>query len=114
MEYLKKLNYSVIILTKGNSDFQREKIFNAKLDKYYDKLIVTMRHKGFLFLNYSHSVFVDDNPREIKSLLMRMPKKVVCMRHVNSKYSLVEVSNKVDCFSSLTELMNSKILEYIK
>ena len=111
LEYLKKHNYNITILTKGNSDFQREKIFNAKLDKYYDKLIVTMRHKGLLLLNYSHSIFIDDNPREIKSLLTRRPKKIICIRHINSKYHDIEVSDKVDCYSSLTEIINSKVLE---
>ena len=32
LEYLKDLNFEIIILTRGNSDYQREKIFNAHID----------------------------------------------------------------------------------
>ena len=69
LEYLKKINYDVIILTKGNIDYQKEKILNAKLDSLYNKLMVTMKHKGELKLDYENSIFIDDNPKEILSIL---------------------------------------------
>lgn len=110
LEYLKKNNYQIIILTKGNSDYQREKIFNAHIDKYYDKLIVTMRHKGLLFLRYLQGVFIDDNPREIESLLKRRPKKIIRIKRDNSKYSNIELKQKVITVHSLQEIIDNKLL----
>ena len=110
LDYLKKNDYKIIILTKGNSDFQREKIFNAHIDKYYDKLIVTMRHKGLLFLNYIKSVFIDDNPREIESLLTRRPKKTIRIKRPNSKYSEIELKKNVITVNSLQEIIDNKLL----
>ena len=110
LEYLRNRNYEIIILTKGNSDFQREKIFNAHIDKYYDKLIVTMRHKGLLFLNYFASVFIDDNPREIESLVKRMPKKMIRIARLNSKYSDIEIKHKLETIHSLQELIDNDLL----
>ena len=109
LEYLKSKKYQVIILTKGNSDYQREKIFNAHLDKYFDKLIVTMRHKGLLFLNYFSSIFIDDNPREIESLWLRKPKRIIRIARSNSKYSDVEFKHNVLTIHSLQEAIDKKI-----
>ena len=110
LEYLKNNNYNIVILTKGNSDYQREKIFNANIDKYYDKLIVTMRHKGLLFLNYMKSIFIDDNPREIESLLKRKPKKIIRIKRENSKYSELELKRNVLTINNLQEIIDNKLL----
>lgn len=110
LEYLNSHNYTVIILTKGNRDFQREKIINAHIDKYYSKLIVTMRHKGLLFLNYLQSVFIDDNPREIESLLIRNPKVIIRIKRNMSKYSDIELKKEVKTVNNLHEIIDNKIL----
>lgn len=110
LEYLNSHNYMVIILTKGNRDFQREKIINAHIDKYYSKLIVTMRHKGLLFLNYLQSVFIDDNPREIESLLIRNPKVIIRIKRNMSKYSEIELKKEVKTVNNLHEIIDNKIL----
>ncbi len=110
LEYLKGKNYQVIILTKGNSDYQREKIFNEHIDKYFDKLIVTMRHKGLLLLNYYTGIFIDDNPREIDSLWLRKPKKIIRIARPNSKYSDIDIKQDIVTFKSLNDLMESKII----
>lgn len=110
LDYLKSNKYSIIILTKGNSDYQREKIFNAHIDKYYDKLIVTMKHKGLLFLNYLQGVFIDDNPREIESLLKRRVKKIIRIRRTNSKYSNIDLDKKIITVRSLQEIIDNKLL----
>ena len=110
LEYINSLNYKVIILTKGNRDFQSKKIANAHIDKYYDKIIVTMHHKGFLFLNYLQSIFIDDNPREIKSLMKRRPKKMIRIKRINSKYSNIEIDYDILSIENLQEIIDKKIL----
>lgn len=110
LEYINSLNYKVIILTKGNRDFQSKKIANAHIDKYYDKIIVTMHHKGFLFLNYLQSIFIDDNPREINSLMKRKPKKMIRIKRINSKYSSIEIDYDILAIESLQEIIDKKIL----
>ena len=110
LEYLHNNNYQVIILTKGNKNYQKEKIENAKIDKYYTKLIVTMRHKGLLFLNYLHGIFIDDNPRELRSLYIRKPKKIIRITRPNSKYSKEELEYNILKVNSLQEIIDNKII----
>ena len=109
LEYLKSLNYEIVILTKGNSDYQREKIFNAKIDKYYNKLIVSMEHKGNLDLDYKNSVFIDDNPIEIQSILNNQPKLIIRIKRDNTLYSSLSIDN-ILTFNSLKEVIDNKIL----
>lgn len=111
LKYLKSLNYEIIILTKGNSNYQREKIFNARIDSYYNKLMVTMKHKGDLKLDYSNGIFIDDNPIEIQSILKNKPKMVIRIQRNNSKYSNDLTDIDISCYTSLSDLINSKILE---
>ena len=111
LEYLKSFSYEVIILTKGNSDYQREKIFNAHLDSYYHKLIVTMKHKGLLKLDYENGIFIDDNPLEIESVLKKNPKLVIRIKRENSKYSDIPLDANIKIVKSLNEIIKDKILE---
>ncbi len=110
LEYLKDNKNEIIILTKGNSDYQREKIFNAHLDLYYNKLMVTMKHKGKLHLDYDNGVFIDDNPIEIQSLLDRKPKMIIRIQRENSKYSSIPLDIDIKTVKSLQEIMDNKII----
>ncbi len=111
LEYLKSLNYEVIILTKGNSNYQREKIFNAHIDNYYSKLIVTMKHKGKLNLDYENSIFVDDNPLEIQSIMKEKPKLIIRIMRDNSKYNNISIDEDIKEVKSLKEITNNKLLD---
>ena len=111
LEYLKSLNYEIIILTRGNSIYQKEKVLNAKIDSYYHDLIVTMQHKGLLDIDYKNSVFIDDNPKEIISILKRKPKMIIRMQRDNSKYSDILLDNNVLSVKTLNTIIKNKILE---
>ncbi len=113
LEYLKSLNYDIIILTKGNSDYQREKIFNSHLDSYYNKLIVTMKHKGKLNIDYENSIFIDDNPLEIESIIEKKPKMIIRMQRNNSKYSNIPLDIDINMVVSLDEIIQRKLLNNI-
>ena len=110
LKYLKSLNYEIIILTKGNIDYQTKKIVNAKIDNYYDDLIVTMKHKGYLKLDYLNSIFIDDNPIEIRSIIKNKPKKVIYLKRDNAKYNDIPIKSDVKIVKSLTEIIENKEL----
>lgn len=110
LEYLKSLNYDIIILTKGNLDYQKEKIAMANLEEYYSELIVTMKHKGELKLNYGESIFIDDNPKEILSILKKNPKRIIRIQRNKSLYSNITIDQDVLSFKTLKEIIESKIL----
>ncbi len=113
LEYLKDNKNEIIILTKGNSDYQREKIFNSHLDSYYNKLIVTMKHKGKLNIDYENSIFIDDNPLEIESIIEKKPKMIIRMQRNNSKYSNIPLDIDINTVVSLDEIIQKKLLNNI-
>ena len=110
LDNLKKLNYEVVILTKGNSVYQKEKIFNAKLDYLYSKLIVTMKHKGELKIDYQNGIFIDDNPKEILSILTKNPKIIIRVRRDNTKYSDDLLNDNILTVESLEEIIEKDLL----
>lgn len=109
LEYLKHLDYQIIILTKGNTDYQKMKITYSNIQDYYDGLMVTMKHKGHLDIDYKNSVFVDDNPMEIESIRRKKPKAIIRIKRENSKYFDIAVEN-VETVNSLAELSKKNIL----
>ena len=95
-EFLNKLKvygYKVNLLTKGNEEFQLKKVNSTKLINLFDNIIVTLKKKGELDINYEESIFIDDNPEEIKSILKRKPKKIFRIKRENSKYNDIKVNN---------------------
>jgi FMN phosphatase YigB (HAD superfamily) len=111
LEYLKSLNYQVVILTKGNLDYQKKKILNANIDKYYDELIVTMKHKGGLDIDYGKSIFIDDNPIEILSIIKKKPNKIIRIQRDSSLYSNITIDKEVISVKSLKDIEINKILD---
>lgn len=100
LKYLKNKNYQVIILTRGNYDFQKNKIINSHIDSYYDDIIITLNHKGELDLDYNNSIFIDDKEKEIESIKLKNPKRIIAIQRKGISYSNVET------VSSLSELIN--------
>ena len=111
LEYLKNKGYKIIILTKGNSEYQKEKITNSQIDDYYQDLIVTMEHKGNLDIDYSNSIFIDDNPKEILNILKQKPKMIIRIQRDNSKYSKTPLKEDIKTVKSLQEIIDKKIID---
>ena len=99
LKWLRENDYNVIILSKGNMEYQSKKIINSGILDYCDDVIITMRHKGDLKLDYKNSIFIDDNPKEIESIMKSSPKMVIRIKRNNSRYNdvllknILEVSN---------------------
>ena len=77
--FLKKLknNYNLVLLTYGDIIYQAKKIKASKLEKYFDNVIITNKHKGNLGLDYKDSIFIDDSLDEINDIRNRNPKKII-------------------------------------
>lgn len=110
LEYLKMKNYQVTILTKGNSEYQREKILMAKIFYYYNDLIVTLKHKGELNLDYANGIFIDDNPNEIESIMKNNPQKIIRVKREKTKYFDVSTKKNVDTVATLNEIIKKELL----
>lgn len=110
LNYLKNKHYEIIILTKGNLVYQKEKIINAHIENYYSDLIITMKHKGNLDIDYKNSIFIDDNPNEIKSILRRKPKVLIRIKRMGSKYDYIVLENNFKTISSLQQIIDNELL----
>ncbi len=67
LDYLKNNNFEIILLTKGNEEFQKMKIINSGISNYFTDIIITLKHKGELSIDYN-AIFIDDNIKELRSI----------------------------------------------
>ena len=98
---IKKSNNTLILLTRGDNDFQNDKIDHSGMRKLLDKVIITTEDKGNLDIDY-HGIFIDDKISELEIILKRNPYKVylidrehrydnINLKNVNLIHSLKEV-----------------------
>lgn len=104
LEILKEKKYHIILLTKGNEDYQLAKIKNTDVIKYFDDIIITLKNKGKLDINYQNDIFIDDNPYEIESILKRNPKRMIRIKRANAKYNDINVEGKIEEVENLNEI----------
>lgn len=101
LEYLNNHGYMPTILSKGDYDFQMNKILSSNIDLYYGDVIITEKHKGELDLDYANGIFIDDREEELNSIIEKNPKRAILL-HRNG------VKNKnIETVSSLIELINN-------
>ena len=87
LEYYKD-KYELRLLTWGNNEYQLEKIGCAKISKYFNELIITQKYKFDIEIDYKNSIFLDDNPRDLKGLMNKKSYKVI--RLCRGKYKNYE------------------------
>lgn len=104
-------NHSLVLLTKGNELFQLKKIQACNILKYFNNIIVTNKHKGELNFYYDESIFIDDNPSEIESILSKKPKLVIRIKREQALYNDIEIKDKVVEVTSLEEILNNNLLK---
>ena len=108
LKYMKEKGYRIIIVTKGNREYQEMKIRSSKIDKYCDEIIMTLQDKGNLNLDYKNGIFIDDNPNELLSILKNNPKEVIRINRKNNRYNEIKIKEDVKEITSLGELIREE------
>jgi predicted enzyme involved in methoxymalonyl-ACP biosynthesis len=72
-----------------------------------------MKHKGKLNIDYENSIFIDDNPLEIESIIEKKPKMIIRMQRNNSKYSNISLDIDINTVVSLDEIIQKRLLNNI-
>ena len=103
LKEVKKRKNNLIMLTKGNYEFQFMKIKNTHILDYFDDVIVTLKKKGDLKIDYEKSIFIDDNEEEIGSILKNNPAKIYYINRYDHKSSfemdkVVEIKSLLEIF----------------
>lgn len=102
---VKKKGNKLILLTKGDEEFQNSKIDNTGIRKIFDNVIITNEDKGNLDIDY-HGIFIDDKKTELESILKRKPFKLYLIdrehqyNNVNSNINLIHSLKEVDIFEN--------------
>ena len=107
-KYVKEKGYRVVIVTKGNKEYQKKKIESSKIDKYCDDIIITLEDKGNLNLDYKNGIFIDDNPNELHSILKNNPKEVIRIMRKNNHYNDIKLQESIKVIASLGELIKKE------
>lgn len=106
LNYLKSKGNKTYILTWGDQEFQREKVFSSKLNEFVDGVIYTEKLKYQLEnIDYKNSFFIDDSVRDLTGLYNAGAKKVIRIKRKNGKNSN-EILNIKDIpeFETLNQL----------
>ena len=110
LEKLKNENYELFILTKAegkdNIEYQKIKIEGSKIKQYFSgNPIITIKPKGELDLDYENGIFIDDNPKELKSLYSAKAKRVIRIKRPNAKYSNEELNiSGIEEYTKLSDI----------
>lgn len=112
LKFLKNKGGKIILLTLGNIEWQKEKIKNIKIKKYFNKLIYTYWHKKYLKIKLKENpnswIFINDDPIEIKELKKIFPQSIFLRikRREGKKFPKKINKIKVPTFSNLAKLKN--------
>lgn len=102
---LHQKGYWVILLTKGDKRFQKMKIKYCHLKDCFDEEIFTLNYKGTLPLNYSNSIFIDDNPYELDDIYLNHPKRIIRIKRENAKYNEIITKYSIEEITNFEELV---------
>ena len=110
-QLIKSSKYELYILTHCNREYQLKKITSSKIDKYIKEIIVTTGSKIDLDgINYQESIFIDNNPFQIKQLIAAKAKKVIRIRRHQDKYSKIASTVPVNEYDNLLTLIKEELL----
>lgn len=110
LKVLSQKGYQINILTymtKSDYDYQLKKLEGSKITSWIDNIIFTSKEKGSLGLDYENSIFVDDNPKDLRSLHSAGVKyeNLYRIKRENTKYFGVKISDfEIKEISSLKEI----------
>lgn len=107
LEFLKNEGHNLYILTWGDKELQFQKIKGAKIQKYFDDIILTEELKFNIDIDYQDGIFIDDNPRDLEGLYNRNPIDVIRIKRENGKYSEKPSSINFKEYKSLKEFIDN-------
>ncbi len=99
-KYYKK--YNIIILTKGDYNYQTRKIDCCNFKKYFKKIIIT-KDKSLEKIDYQNSVFIDNNPFDLYKYKLNGASKLIRIKHQDDHYSKI-VTKDFKEYLSLTDI----------
>ena len=85
IKFLEKiyLKSHLILLTYGNKEYQYKKIIHSNIERYFKDIIITNEFKANLKLDFSTSIFIDNNPKEILSFYNKGARHLIRVRKEN-------------------------------
>ena len=107
LEYYKE-KYELIMLTWGNNEYQLDKINCSNISKYFDEMIITQKYKYELDIDYKNSIFIDDNPRDLKGLMNNNSYKII--RLCRGKYMNYEKELVLNNVNSLKDIIEKGLI----
>lgn len=97
LEKLKKQEYTLYILTFGNSGFQKQKISASGINKYFKEIICTDKDKFKVsdqIPGVDEALFINDNPNEIAQLQIIHPRaNFIQIKRPNAKKFDLKLKN---------------------
>lgn len=103
-----KDKYELIILTYGDYNYQNKKIEGSNLKKYFKDIIITNNKSNVSNIDYKNSIFIDNNPNEIKKFIDVNAFKVIRIRRDIDKYSVIDIENDVNEYKSFKEILKKE------
>ena len=107
LEYYKE-KYELILLTWGNNEYQLDKINCSKISKYFKELLITQKLKYELDIDYKNSIFIDDNPRDLRGLMNNDSFKII--RLSRGKYMNYDKELVLSNVNSLKEIIEKGLI----
>ena len=106
--------YDLILLTLGTKKYQLKKIKSSNISKYFKEIIITNKDKSLLNIDYQNSIFIDNNPHELKKFHNSKVKYLIRIKRKNDKYSKINLDiNNIPEFIDFNELLENKYIEKI-
>ncbi len=111
LESLKKTGDRIILLTAGNEEFQRKKIANANIEKYFDEIVIVHGEKEKYIENNIDKgkkiFFVNDNLKENIKVQSHHPELIVLTKWNTRKNTKEELEKSaIPHFETLLEILN--------
>lgn len=97
---VKKKGNKLILLTKGDQEFQNNKIDHTDIREIFDEVIITSEDKGNLDIDY-RGIFIDDKKEELESILKRNPYKVYL---IDREHHYDKMDDNINLIHSLKEI----------
>jgi hypothetical protein len=96
LQKIKENGDTINILTytvQEHMSYQLAKIEGSALSQYFDNVIICSTPKFDLDLKYEEGIFIDDNPRDLRGLYKKNPKRLIRIKRPENKYSKEEISD---------------------